>query len=192
MTDSSGVMYDATRPLDPMGDAETLEKDGARKNFAKVGSARPSSLLYTYGPGSIMDLPHFTVMPSGLDDWDRVWKRRGGIPTVHAPRLLEVVRVMLGSQVGELRPFPWEPKPTIFSQGGRDLGVPAVSSHNGCAARVATGWHLSASSITPIPNLFALTRRFSSTLRATVVVVVSRRRARPAGPSCLRATCWRV
>ncbi|HEY9314286.1 DUF1998 domain-containing protein [Williamsia sp.] len=125
MTDPSGVLYDSTRPLDPMGDAETLEKDGARKNFAKVGSARPSSLLYTYGPGSIMDLPHFTIMPSGLDDWDRVWKRRGGIPTVHAPRLLEVVRVMLGSQVGELRPFPWEPKPTIFSQEGRDLGVPA-------------------------------------------------------------------
>ena len=125
MTNGTTVLYDANRPLDPMGDAETLEEDGARKNFAKVGSARPTSLLYTYGPGSIMDLPHFTIMPSGLDDWDRVWKRRGGIPAVHAPRLLEVVRMMLGPQVDELRPFPWEPKPTVFSQQGRDLGVPA-------------------------------------------------------------------
>ena len=31
-------------------------------------SARPapSSLLYTYGPGAIMDLPGFSVMPAGL------------------------------------------------------------------------------------------------------------------------------
>ena len=42
----------------------------------RSGSSRPSSLLYTYGPGAIMDLPQFTIMPTGLDDWDRIWKRR--------------------------------------------------------------------------------------------------------------------
>jgi hypothetical protein len=45
-----------------------------------VGSSRPSSLLYTYGPGAIMDLPQFTIMPTGLDDWDRIWRRRDGAP----------------------------------------------------------------------------------------------------------------
>ena len=40
------------------------------------GSSRPSSLLYTYGPGAIMDLPGFSVMPAGLDDWEPIWKRR--------------------------------------------------------------------------------------------------------------------
>ena len=71
--------------LDPLGDAEAQAEAGTKKNFAKVGSARPSSLLYTYGPGAIVDLPQFTVMPAGLDDWERIWARRDGIPRVHAP-----------------------------------------------------------------------------------------------------------
>lgn len=119
------MIHDPGQALDPMGDGERQAQAGGKRNYAKVGSGRPSSLLYTYGPGSIMDLPHFTVMPAGLDDWDRVWARRDGIPTVHAPRLLEVVRMLLGNQVKELRPFPRQPNLTSFSQEGSDLGVPA-------------------------------------------------------------------
>lgn len=107
--------------LDPLGDVE----DGAVRNRAKVGSARPSSLLYTYGPGSIMDLPGFSVMPAGLDDWDRIWARRESIPTVVEPRLLEVVRLHLGPQVDSLRPYPWQAKQGANSKEGSDLGVPA-------------------------------------------------------------------
>lgn len=119
------LIYDAARPLDPLGDGERLAEAGAKRNFAKVGSSRPSSLLYTYGPGAIMDLPHFTVMPSCLGDWDRIWARRDGIPAVHAPRLLEAVRIMLGPQLEELRPFPHQPNLAAFSREGTDLGVPA-------------------------------------------------------------------
>lgn len=119
MTD---MLYAAAQALDPLGDAEAQR--GITKNFAKVGSSRPSSLLYTYGPGSIMDLPAFTIMPAGLDDWDKIWTRRNGHPTVHAPRLLEVVRDVLGDQVAELRPFPSQPA-RAFSREGDDLGVPA-------------------------------------------------------------------
>ena len=61
------MLAEAGEILDPLGDVET----DAAKNRARVGSARPSSLLYTYGPGAIMDLPGFSVMPAGLDDWDR-------------------------------------------------------------------------------------------------------------------------
>lgn len=111
--------------LDPLGDLEAGSAQKATKNRAKVGSARPSSLLYTYGPGSVMDLPHFTVMPAGLDDWERIWARRGSIPRIHAPRLLDVVRRFLGYQVAELRPFPWAPKASFSSKEGDDLGVPA-------------------------------------------------------------------
>ncbi len=107
--------------LDPLGDAE----DEAVKNRAKVGSARPSSLLYTYGPGSIMDLPGFATMPAGLDDWDRIWKRRQHIPAIEEPRLLDVARLHLGNQVESLRPFPWQPKQNPFSPDGDDLGIPA-------------------------------------------------------------------
>lgn len=113
------------RALDPLGDAETAAASGGKHNYAKVGSGRPSSLLYTYGPGAIMDLPHFTVMPSGLDDWERIWKRRDGVPTIAAPALLEAVRTLLRHRVTELRPFPHQPDTTQFDSIGRDLGVPA-------------------------------------------------------------------
>ncbi|SHI99403.1 hypothetical protein SAMN02745244_01495 [Tessaracoccus bendigoensis DSM 12906] len=111
--------------LDPLGDAERLGEAGTKKNFAKVGSARPSSLMFTYGPGAIVELPHFTVMPSGLDAWERIWARRDGIPHVHAPKLLDAVRRQLGQQVLELRPFPHQPTTSPFDDEGRDLGIPA-------------------------------------------------------------------
>lgn len=113
--------------VDPLGDGERLAANQGKKNHAKVGSARPTALLYTYGPGAVIDLPHFTIMPTGLDDWERIWKRRDSVPvTVHAPRLLETVQLMLGHQVSELRRFPWQPtRPGRSRREGDDLGVPA-------------------------------------------------------------------
>ncbi len=112
--------------LDPLGDAEALAQAGAKKNFAKVGSSRPSSLLYTYGPGAIMDLPQFTIMPAGLSDWDRVYaKRDGEPPVIHAPRLLESARTVLRCRVDSLRTYPWQPQTSFRRDEGRDLGVPS-------------------------------------------------------------------
>ena len=126
MTAEPILLYDESRPVDPLADAEEAEKNSAKHNRARVGSGRPSSLLYTYGPGAIMDLPQFTIMPAGLDDWDRIWRRRDGDPqTVQAPRLRDAVRVLLRSPDAELRPFPWQPKRNTFSGEGNDLGVPA-------------------------------------------------------------------
>ena len=115
------MLHDPTETLDPLSDAE----DAIAKNRAKVGSARPSSLLYTYGPGSIMDLPGFSVMPAGLDDWEPIWKRREHIPAIIEPRLLNVVRMHLGNQLDALRPYPWQPTQTAFAKDGADLGIPA-------------------------------------------------------------------
>ncbi|MFC7532491.1 DrmB family protein [Actinoplanes sp. GCM10030250] len=117
MTDT---MIFQSAPLDPLSDAEQAND----KNRAKVGSARPSALLYSYGPGAIMDLPQFSVMPAGLDDWDRIWARRAHIPTIIEPRLLRAVQVHLGPQVTELRPYPWQAT-SGQSKAGDDLGVPA-------------------------------------------------------------------
>lgn len=118
-------VHDAAQAVDPLGDAEKEADKGTKHNRAKVGSGRPSSLLYTYGPGAIMDLPQFTVMPAGLDDWDRIWNRRDGIPQIRAPRLREVVGRMLNSRDIQLRPHPWQPKKFSMSSEGNDLGVPA-------------------------------------------------------------------
>ncbi|MDR0990916.1 MAG: hypothetical protein LBL92_06125 [Propionibacteriaceae bacterium] len=121
------MIYNEQTIVDPLGDSDQLEEQQAKKNYAKVGSARPSSLLYTYGPGSIIDLPHFTIMPTGLESWDRIWqfRRDGQPPSIDAPRLLEVVQLLLGHSVKELRPFPWQPTTNTFSKEGSDLGLPA-------------------------------------------------------------------
>jgi Domain of unknown function (DUF1998) len=120
------LLYDASRAVDPLGDADAENEKSVKHNRAKVGSSRPSSLLYTYGPGAIMDLPQFTIMPTGLDDWDRIWNRREGEPPrIHAPRLREVVRTHMRSPFVQLRPHPWQPKRNAFSSEGVDLGVPA-------------------------------------------------------------------
>lgn len=115
------MIFESAQPMDPLGDSEDVQV----KNRAKVGSARPSSLLYTYGVGSIMDLPQFSIMPAGLDDWEPIFQRRATIQTIDEPRLLNVVRLHLGLRVAELRPFPWQPKARTQSQEGSDLGIPA-------------------------------------------------------------------
>ena len=125
MTDETRFVYDAANAVDPLGDAEKEAEKATKHNRAKVGSGRPSSLLYTYGSGSIMDLPQFTIMPTGLDDWDRIWRRRNGIPQIRAPRLREVVARLLRSRDVQLRPHPWQPKKISLSTEGNDLGVPA-------------------------------------------------------------------
>lgn len=119
------LLHDASSVVDPLGDIEAEAEKGTKRNRAKVGSGRPSSLLYTYGPGAVMDLPQFTIMPTGLDDWERIWARRDGIPRIHAPRLRQVVRMLMRTPDVELRPFPWQPKKIQFSTEGSDLGVPA-------------------------------------------------------------------
>jgi hypothetical protein len=115
------MVLGAVDPLDPLGDAE----DTQTKNRAKVGSARPSSLLYTFGVGSIVDLPQFSVMPAGLNDWEPIWRRRQTVPQIEEPRLLRVVQLHLGPQVSQLRPFPWQPVARAQSKEGADLGIPA-------------------------------------------------------------------
>lgn len=117
----AGIRHDPNDRLDPLGDID----EGITKNRAKVGSARPSSLLYTYGPGAIMDLPSFSVMPAGLDDWEPIWRRRAPVEPVIEPRLLKIIRMLLGNDVKEMRPFPWQPKRNNMSTEGSDLGVPA-------------------------------------------------------------------
>ena len=126
MSQSADLLHDASQAVDPLGDADQENKKSVKHNRAKVGSSRPSTLLYTYGPGAIMDLPQFTIMPTGLDDWDRIWNRReGSPPQIRAPRLRNVVRLHLRSPDVQLRSHPWQPKRNSFSNEGNDLGVPS-------------------------------------------------------------------
>lgn len=58
-----------------------------------VGSVRPSQLLWTYGPGALVDLPNLSAVTKGLDHWDTARCR-----PVEEARLLAAVRKALGPQ----------------------------------------------------------------------------------------------
>ena len=66
-----------------------------------VGDVRPSQLLWTYGPGALIDLPNLSVVTLGTDRWDM-----DRCPPVEEARLLAAVRRELGPQVESLRMPP--------------------------------------------------------------------------------------
>ena len=124
--------------LDPLGDAEKEAEQGTKHNFAKVGSGRPSSLLYTYGPGAIMDLPQFTVMPAGLDDWDRIWAAATASRTIHAPRLRDVGAHACSPPVRSCGPSRGSRRRTRTPPRATTSACLPGCSRSGCAAPAAT------------------------------------------------------
>ncbi|HZM77828.1 MAG TPA: DUF1998 domain-containing protein [Candidatus Limnocylindrales bacterium] len=71
----------------------------------RVGAVRPSHIMFTTGVGALVDLPNFSVLVRGLDDWNYSvvpeWE------PIAEPRLLAAVGKLLGPGVKELRPAPW-------------------------------------------------------------------------------------
>ncbi|MFZ4829029.1 MAG: DrmB family protein [Phototrophicaceae bacterium] len=89
-----------------------------------VGEVRPSQLMYTYGIGSIVDLPSLSVIVMGLDDWPQ------NTPLLSEPRLLNAVRFHLPT-VEELHVLPrLETEPNSPFESAALYGVPvAVFPH---------------------------------------------------------------
>lgn len=85
-----------------------------------VGSLRPSQLLWTYGPGALVDLPNLSVITMGLDRWDT-----NRCPPIEEARLLDQVRRVLGPQAERLRMAPviQDEKVDPFSAEAK-VGVP--------------------------------------------------------------------
>lgn len=74
------------------------------QHMRRVGTARPSHLMFTGGVGALVDLPNFAALVRGLDDWryDRSEDR-----TIDEPRLVDAaVRYGLPKVAG-LRGAPW-------------------------------------------------------------------------------------
>jgi len=85
-----------------------------------VGDVRPSQLLWTYGPGALIDMPSLSVVTSGIDRWDK-----DRCPPITEARLLTAVKKVLGPQVESMRmpPFPKKESSDPFSAEAR-VGVP--------------------------------------------------------------------
>ena len=67
----------------------------------RVGSVRPSQLMWSYGIGALIDLPRLSVVVEGLERWDTTYAR-----VISEDRLLAAVRRELGMQVERLHEPP--------------------------------------------------------------------------------------
>lgn len=93
-------------------------------NRYRVGDLRPSQILFSFGVGSLVDLPNMSVMVMGIDDWDV-----NHMTAINEDRLLAAVKQELGYQVQRLCYPPlladsdggWNP----FEEANR-VGIPVA------------------------------------------------------------------
>jgi len=85
-----------------------------------VGEVRPSQLLWTYGPGALIDLPNLSVVTQGIDRWEK-----DRCQPIKEARLLAAIRKILGPQVEDLRmpPFQKDGLVDVWSAES-NIGVP--------------------------------------------------------------------
>ena len=91
----------------------------------RVGEVRPSQLMWSYGVGALIDLPHLCVLVAGLDDW--VIDNNARLIT--EPRVLRAVQKALGERVQRLLAPPLPPADLMridpFSSEAK-IGVPVI------------------------------------------------------------------
>ena len=89
-------------------------------NKTPVGEVRPSQLLWTYGPGALIDLPSLSVVTLGIDQWEK-----DRCQPIAEPRLLAAVRKVLGAQVENLRVPPFQKSELVDPWSAEaNIGVP--------------------------------------------------------------------
>jgi hypothetical protein len=85
-----------------------------------VGEVRPSQLLWTYGPGALIDLPSLSVVTLGTDRWEK-----DRCQPIQEARLLAAVRKVLGQQVESLRMPPFQKSELVDPWSAEaNIGVP--------------------------------------------------------------------
>ncbi len=89
-------------------------------NKTPVGEVRPSQLLWTYGPGALIDLPSLSVVTLGIDQWEM-----DRCQPIAEPRLLAAVRKVLRVQVESLRMPPFQKSELVDPWSAEaNIGVP--------------------------------------------------------------------
>ncbi len=63
----------------------------------ELGELRPSQLIFTFGVGSLVDLPNMSAMIMGLDDWDTRY-----CTEIEEDRLVAAIQRRLGAQMAKL------------------------------------------------------------------------------------------
>ena len=90
------------------------------KKKYQVGQVRPSQLLWTFGPGALIDLPNISVVTMGLEFW-----RKDLCTPIYESRLLDAVMKAVHSNVKELLmpPLAQADNPNPYTSEGL-IGVP--------------------------------------------------------------------
>lgn len=84
-----------------------------RPNAKPHGQLRQSQVVTTFGPGSLLDLPNYSVIVGGLDHWSK------GGEEIHEPRLVEKVKRLL--DIADIKFFT--PPPAIEDPTGPRTGL---------------------------------------------------------------------
>ncbi len=89
----------------------------------KVGDLRPSQILFPFGVGALLDLPNFSALVMGLNDWDTAYCKEIG-----EERLLAEVKRRLGPQVNKLYLPPMNLEEDSLSDNPftDQVGIPVV------------------------------------------------------------------
>jgi hypothetical protein len=97
----------------------------------RVGEIRPSQLLFTYGIGSIVDLPELSVLVMGLEDWPN---QPEVSPEIVEDRLLAAIRNKFNPQLTKFR------APPVESDGGSPVNPFAEVSLTGVPVATFPRW----------------------------------------------------
>lgn len=87
----------------------------------ELGELRPSQLIFTFGIGSLVDLPNMSAMVMGLDDWDTSYCKE-----VEEDRLVAAIQKRLGPQLSRLYLPPIKPEGMDRDPAAPGIGVPVV------------------------------------------------------------------
>lgn len=87
----------------------------------ELGDLRPSQLIFTFGVGSLVDLPNMSALIMGLDDWDTRYCKE-----VEEDRLVAAVQKRLGAQMTKLYLPPIKLDGTDHDPAAPAIGVPVV------------------------------------------------------------------
>jgi len=87
----------------------------------ELGELRPSQLIFTFGVGSLVDLPNMSAMVMGLDDWDTRYCKE-----IEEDRLVAAIQKRLGSQVNRLYLPPIKQDGLDSDPAAPAVGVPVA------------------------------------------------------------------
>lgn len=87
----------------------------------ELGELRPSQLIFTFGIGSLIDLPNMSALVMGIDDWDTRY-----CIEIEEERLVAAVQKRLGPQVSRLYLPPIKNDGMERDPMAAAVGVPVV------------------------------------------------------------------